>query len=159
MLRAPPTATASPMRIAAPARAELDLPTQIVNDDSALTYHCRCSVAWRLGIALYVKAAGIPWKLATSEVGTAYIGISYALRPATGEDGQGRAQFVTCCSQVFDADGLGLEFIAYSPHEVEVEGGVNPYLSRDEMRPRDRAKFGAVSAPPRRSESDSCRCT
>jgi hypothetical protein len=41
---------------------------------------------------------------------------------------------VTCCSQVFDADGLGLEFIAYSPDDVEIEGGVNPYLSRDEMR-------------------------
>jgi hypothetical protein len=106
-----------------------DLPTQIINDDRALAYFCRCSVAWRLGIALYVKAGGIPWKLAASEAGTAYIGISYALRRADD-----KPQFVTCCSQVFDADGLGLEFIAYSPDEVDVEEGTNPFLSRDEMR-------------------------
>lgn len=107
-----------------------DLPTQLLNEDSALAYHCRCSVAWRLGIALYVKAGGVPWKLATTDAGTAYIGVSYAVRAQA----DGRPQFVTCCSQVFDADGLGLEFIAYSPDEVEVAEGGNPFLSREEMR-------------------------
>lgn len=107
-----------------------DIPTQIINEDSALAYSCRCSVAWRLGIALYCKAGGVPWKLAAADPGVAYLGLSYALRPpATGE-----RQFVTCCSQVFDADGTGLEFIAYSPHDVVVEDGVNPFLGRDEMR-------------------------
>lgn len=112
------------------------IPLQIINDgdpSSAVEYFCRCSVAWRLGIALYCKAGGVPWKLAPSDDGTAYIGLSYALRPNTS-DGQ---NFVTCCSQVFDADGAGVEFIAYSPEEVEVETsarGTNPFLSRAEMR-------------------------
>jgi hypothetical protein len=112
------------------------IPLQIINDgdpSSALEYYCRCSVAWRLGIALYCKAGGVPWKLAPSDDGTAFIGLSYALRPNVAEG----ARFVTCCSQVFDADGAGLEFIAYSPEEVEVEideRGENPFLSRAEMR-------------------------
>lgn len=112
------------------------IPLQIINDgdgNSALDYFCRCSVSWRLSIALYCKAGGVPWKLAAVDDGTAYIGLSYALRPleAAGK------QFVTCCSQVFDADGAGLEFLAYSPEEVEVElgeYGQNPFLSRGEMR-------------------------
>lgn len=112
------------------------VPLQIINDgdpSSALEYFCRCSVAWRLGIALYCKAGGVPWKLAPSDDLTAYIGLSYALRPRVAEGGQ----FVTCCSQVFDSDGAGLEFLAYSPEEVEVETderGGNPFLSRAEMR-------------------------
>ena len=112
------------------------IPIQIINDgggNSALDYFCRCSVSWRLSIALYCKAGGVPWKLASSDASTAYIGLSYALRPRGAEGGQ----FVTCCSQVFDADGAGLEFLAYSPEEVEVEMsryGKNPFLSRSEMR-------------------------
>jgi hypothetical protein len=39
---------------------------------------------------------------------------------------------VTCCSQVFDAEGSGLEFVAYDAHEVEIQRD-NPYLSRTEM--------------------------
>src|SRR6185437_12541852 len=59
---------------------------------------------------------------------TAYIGISYAVRPVESD----RPRFVTCCSQVFDADGAGLEFVAYDAHEVEVQRD-NPFLSRTEM--------------------------
>jgi hypothetical protein len=58
----------------------------------------------------------------------AYIGISYAIRPPDS----GRPRFVTCCSQVFDAEGSGLEFVAYDAHEVEVQRD-NPFLSRTEM--------------------------
>jgi hypothetical protein len=111
--------------------AQIGLTTQIVTD-GAMTYRCRASVAWRLGTALYAKAGWIPWKLDTQrlplDVDSAYIGLSYALR--TGADG-GTA-FVTCCSQVFDADGGGMEFIAY-----EVGHGTdprNPYLTREDMR-------------------------
>lgn len=110
--------------------AQLGLTTQIVTD-SALTYRCRASVAWRLGTALYAKAGGTPWKLATHESpldpDTAYIGLSYAMRST-----QGRTGFVTCCSQVFDSDGGGMEFVAY-----DVGQGTdlrNPYLSREDMR-------------------------
>jgi hypothetical protein len=105
------------------------IPTQITLEDSAMTYFCRCSVMWRLSIALYCKAGGVPWKLADSDPDTAYIGLSYAMRPVTDN----KPRFVTCCSQVFDADGAGLEFIAYETDEVHIERE-NPFLSRSDMR-------------------------
>jgi argonaute-like protein implicated in RNA metabolism and viral defense len=83
---------------------------------------------WRLSIALYTKAGGIPWKVADADPETAFIGLSYALR--SGED---KPRFVTCCSQVFDADGVGLEFIAYETDDVTIQRR-NPFLSRAEMR-------------------------
>lgn len=104
------------------------LPVQLVREDSALAYPHQASVMWRIGLALYAKAGGIPWKLAEADPETAYIGISYAVRPLDS----GRPRFVTCCSQVFDAGGSGLEFVAYDAHEVEVQRD-NPYLSRTEM--------------------------
>lgn len=105
------------------------LPVQIVREDSALAYRDRASVMWRIGLALYTKAGGVPWKLAETDPETAYIGISYAIRPKTSN----RPRFVTCCSQVFDADGAGLEFVAYDAHEVEIQNDDNPFLSRAEM--------------------------
>ena len=101
---------------------------QLVREDKALAYPDRASVMWRIGVALYVKAGGVPWKLAETDPQTAYIGLSYAVRPLESE----RPRFVTCCSQVFDAEGAGLEFVAYDAHEVEVQRD-NPYLSRAEM--------------------------
>jgi hypothetical protein len=105
------------------------LPSQLVQEAGALSYFCSASVAWRLGIALYCKAGGVPWKLADPEPETAYIGLSYAVRPKA-QDGR---RFLTCCSQVFDADGAGLEFIAYETADYRVFGE-NPFLSRTEMR-------------------------
>lgn len=112
--------------------ATIDIPTQIVNDGAtgAFDYRCRCSVAWRLGIALYTKSGGVPWRLVPVDHGTAYVGISYALRPS----GDSRSRFVTCCSQVFDADGTGLEFLAYTPDDLRAEEGENPFLTRADMR-------------------------
>lgn len=104
------------------------MPIQIVREDKALAYPHRASVMWRIGTALYAKAGGIPWKLADVDHETAYIGISYAVRPTDAD----RPRFVTCCSQVFDADGSGLEFIAYNTNEVQVERD-NPFLSQTEM--------------------------
>lgn len=104
------------------------LPIQIIREDKALAYRCRASVMWRIGLALYAKAGGIPWKLADVDPEAAYIGISYAVRSA-GDD---KPRFVTCCSQVFDAEGAGLEFIAYDTHDVQVQRD-NPFLSQAEM--------------------------
>lgn len=104
------------------------LPVQLVREDKALAYPCRASVMWRIGLALYVKAGGVPWKLAEADPDTAYVGISYAIRPPDSD----RPRFVTCCSQVFDAEGSGLEFVAYDAHEVEIQRD-NPFLSRTEM--------------------------
>jgi len=104
------------------------LPIQIVREDKAVAYPDRASVMWRIGLALYAKAGGVPWKLADADPETAYIGISYAVRSIDSD----RSRFVTCCSQVFDAEGAGLEFVAYDAHEVEVQRE-NPFLSRTEM--------------------------
>ena len=104
------------------------LPVQLVREDKALAYFDRASVMWRIGLALYTKAGGIPWKLADADSDTAYIGLSYAVRPLDSE----RPRFVTCCSQVFDGEGSGLEFVAYDAHEVQVQRE-NPFLSRTEM--------------------------
>ena len=104
------------------------VPIQLVREDRAIAYPCKASVMWRIGLALYAKAGGIPWKLAESDPETAYIGISYAVRPTNSE----LPRFVTCCSQVFDSDGAGMEFVAYDAHEVEIQRH-NPFLSRSEM--------------------------
>lgn len=109
--------------------ASRGIPTQIVLEAKALNYPCRASVMWRLGIALYCKAGGVPWKLADTFSESAYIGLSYALRfNATGQ-----VTFVTCCSQVFDSDGAGLEFVAYETDDVRIIRE-DPFLSRTEMR-------------------------
>lgn len=112
-------ATAGTMRI----------PTQLLREGSALTYACRCSVAWRLSIALYVKAGGTPWRLVDIEADTASIGIGYGLR----HDGDQRPRFVNCCSQAFDADGTGLDFIVYKANDFRTERD-NPFLGRAEMQ-------------------------
>ena len=110
--------------------AELGMPIQIVKEDGALAYKCQASVRWHVGLALYVKAGGVPWKLAADNPETAYVGISYAIRPNTRE----KNRFVTCCSQVFDCEGSGLEFVAYDAQKDEVElRRDNPFLSRTEM--------------------------
>lgn len=105
------------------------IPLQILREDRVFEYPCRCSVMWRIGIALYCKAGGVPWKLADHDPESAFIGLSYAMR----HDSTGAPRFVTCCSQVFDADGTGLEFIAYEPENVRMEND-NPFLSRTQMR-------------------------
>src|SRR5581483_11951563 len=110
------------------------IPTQVIND-RAINFPYKASLAWRLGIALYVKAGGLPWKLAPLPgipEGTAYIGLAYALR-----GNQTEAHYVTCCSQVFDADGGGMQFVAFQardPVKDLAEAKRNPYLSRSDMR-------------------------
>jgi len=108
--------------------ARQGVPIQLVREDRALAYPDRASVMWRIGLALYAKAGGVPWKLADTDPETAYIGLSYAVRPPDSP----RSRFVTCCSQVFDAEGAGLEFVAYDTTEAQVQRD-NPFLSRNEM--------------------------
>lgn len=114
--------------------AKYNIPTQVLND-RVFTFKHKASLAWRLATALYVKAAGTPWKLAPLKgvpADTAYIGLAYALR---GD--QRDAHFVTCCSQVFDMDGGGMQFVAFEARDPVVdvaEARRNPFLSRDDMR-------------------------
>ncbi|MBS0354504.1 MAG: nuclease PIN [Proteobacteria bacterium] len=114
--------------------AKYSIPTQVLND-RAFTFSYKAQLAWRLAIALYVKAAGTPWKLAPLKgvpQDTAYIGLAYALR---GD--QRDAHYVTCCSQVFDMDGGGMQFVAFEARDPVAdiaEARRNPFLSRDDMR-------------------------
>ncbi|MDE2938920.1 MAG: hypothetical protein OXR67_08365 [Chloroflexota bacterium] len=108
--------------------AALGIPIQVINETGAMVYSCRASVAWHVGLALYAKAGGVPWKLAGADPELAHIGISYAMRPQSADG----PRFVTCCSQIFDEAGAGIEFIAYDAHEFEMRRD-NPFLSRNEM--------------------------
>ena len=108
--------------------AGVGIPIQLVREGSAISYDCQASVMWRIGLAIYAKAGGVPWKLAEADPETAYIGISYSVRGAESD----LPRFVTCCSQVFDSDGAGLEFVAYDALEVDVQQD-NPFLSQNEM--------------------------
>ena len=67
------------------ATAARRLPVQLVREDKALAYPHRASVMWRIGLAFYAKAGGVPWKLADTDPDTAYIGISYAVRPTESD--------------------------------------------------------------------------
>ncbi len=46
------------------ATAARRIPIQLVREDRALAYPDRASVMWRIGLAIYAKAGGVPWKLA-----------------------------------------------------------------------------------------------
>lgn len=112
--------------------AQLPVPvrTQIINDQP-MTYRCRASVRWRLGTALYSKAGGTPYKLVTGgplNPDAVYVGLAYGVR----EPGGPAQQFVVCCSQMFDAAGGGLEFVAHDfGNEVDAR---NPLLTSEQMR-------------------------
>lgn len=107
--------------------APLGIPVQVINE-TVFSRTCRAQVMWGIGVALYAKANGIPWKLANFDRDEAYIGLSYAMRKH--QDGM---EYSTCCSQIFDPDGTGFQFVAYDTREFETDRKGNPYLSYQEM--------------------------
>lgn len=109
--------------------APLGIAIQIINDKS-LNTPCRANVMWGLSVATYAKSGGIPWKVEAINEDHAYIGLSYAMK----NDKNDGTQYTTCCSQVYDPEGTGFEFIAFDTKEFTQDRQKNPYLSYNEMQ-------------------------
>lgn len=76
----------------------------IEDDRRGLT--CLSDRAWNLSVALYYKAGGKPWKLASARDGVCYIGISFK-RTESGKDGK----TASCAAQMFLDTGDGIVFL------------------------------------------------
>ncbi len=104
-----------------------NIKTQLI-EDRAFRYPEPAQVLWWLGLALYVKANGIPWRSAASTPYTAYVGLCYGVKPtASGK------KIVLGCSQVFDEHGEGLRFLLF-PIDDPIWINNDPFMSRSEAR-------------------------
>ncbi len=73
--------------------------------------------AWNLGVALYYKAGGKPWRLSVAREGVCYIGIAYRRKDPTSA-----SRAACCAAQMFLDSGDGIVFMGeygpwYSPND------------------------------------------
>lgn len=67
--------------------------------------------AWNLGVALYYKAGGKPWRLKSAREGVCYIGIAYRRKDPTSS-----SKTACCAAQMFLDSGDGIVFMGeYGP--------------------------------------------
>ena len=100
-----------------------DIPIQIIQESTLALQNSGADVhrnltpltdrAWNLGVGLYYKAGGKPWKLASARKGVCYIGIAYRRE-------EGKPTSACCAAQMFLDSGDGIIFLGefgpwYSP--------------------------------------------
>lgn len=67
--------------------------------------------AWNLGVALYYKAGGKPWRLKSAREGVCYIGVAYRRKDPTSA-----SKTACCAAQMFLDSGDGIVFMGdYGP--------------------------------------------
>lgn len=90
----------------------------------SIDYQDQLRIKWWLSLGIYVKGAGIPWKVRTSTPNTAYVGLGYALK-----DGK----TLLAASQLFDEKGQGLR-VLLQPIRKHIFIGKNPFMSKEDAR-------------------------
>lgn len=108
----------------------LNIPTQLARprtfkaDVSDATLQDEATRAWNFSVAVYYKAEGYPWKLASMENGTCYVGVSFYKDPPDS-----RGNMKSSIAQVFTHTGEGLvlkgsraiiDEVTGSPHLTEI---------------------------------------
>lgn len=107
----------------------LNIPTQLARprtfktDNSDLSLQDAATRAWNFAVATYYKAEGYPWKLASMENGTCYVGVSFYKDPPNS-----KGDMRSSVAQVFTYTGEGLvlkgsravlDYTTGSPHLTE----------------------------------------
>ena len=101
-----------------------NLKVQFVEDKS-INYKDKAKVLWWLSLGIYVKSNGLPWQIESNEEGTAFVGLSYAIKQ------NAKDKVVLGSSQIFDGNGNGLKFLL-QPIEKPVYYNKNPFMSKDD---------------------------
>lgn len=99
---------------------EYGIPIQIVRESTLLVGESQwggrrltplSDRAWNLGVALYYKAGGKPWRLSTAREGVCYVGLAYKRQDPTSPD-----RTACCAAQMFLDTGDGIVFMGkYGP--------------------------------------------
>jgi hypothetical protein len=111
----------------------LNIPTQLAKPrtfktaDSDPTLQDEATRAWNFSVAIYYKAEGYPWKLASLENGTCYVGIAFYKDPPDS-----RGYMKTSVAQVFTHTGEGL-VLKGNRAEIDATTG-SPHLTEDGAR-------------------------